>query len=115
MLGHGIDPLYNVDDYSKEAKYKLQIAHEQARQILEKSKLRNKIYYDKSIKPLKINLKDKVLLQKEPRHKLEAVYDGPYTVENVTDSNVEIQLVTKKNNRVKERQIVHKNRIRKYK
>lgn len=105
LLSGNIEPIYNVDNYVKEAKYRLQMAHKQASEILLKLKLRNKKIYDKNCKPLDLSKNDLVLLQKKPYDKLKPIYDGPYRVKNIDGPNVVIE----KDNKQK---TVHKERIR---
>lgn len=88
LLNGRIDPIYDFDNFVKEAKYRLQTAHVQAKSLVEKVKIRNKEYYDKSAKPLIINIGDKILVKREPYDKHGRVYDGPFTVHNASGSNV---------------------------
>lgn len=48
--GEKIDPVYNIDNYLKIIKYRMQKAHQLARQILVKMKNRNKLAYDEKLK-----------------------------------------------------------------
>jgi len=41
-----IEPIYNIDDYAKESKYRLEVAYKRARIMIEKNKENNKILYD---------------------------------------------------------------------
>lgn len=106
LLTDNVYPIYNVDNYVKEAKYRLQLAHKQASEILSKLKLRNKKIYDKNSRPLDISMNDLVILQKQPYDKLKPIYEGPYTVKNIDGPNVLIE----SNNKEK---TVHKERLRK--
>lgn len=90
LLNGNIDPIYNLDNYVKEAKYRLQTAHQRASKIIEKLKVRNKIYYDKDAKPTSIKPNDLVLIERKPYDKFESVYKGPYKVDSVSGSNVTI-------------------------
>lgn len=105
LLTGNVEPIYNVDNYVKEAKYRLQTAHEEASKILTKLKLRNKKIYDKNCKPLDLSINDLVLLQKQPYDKLKPIYDGPYTVKNIDGPNVIIESKNKE-------KTVHKERLR---
>lgn len=102
-----IDPIYNIENYALEAKFRMQNAHKEANKYLNYSKIKNKNIYDKKSNPLLISIGNKVLLEKEPRHKTEAVYLGPFIVKNITDCNVEI--LDPKTSITK---LVHKNRLR---
>jgi len=68
---HSIDPLYNVDDYAKESKYILEIAHKSGRILLEQKKARNKKHYDRKVVIFDTKIGDKVLLKNEAGHKLD--------------------------------------------
>lgn len=104
-----IDPVYNVDDYAKEVKFRLQIAHSHARELLEESKRRNKLNYDVKVKPIDLTKGQTVVLQNDGRkQKHDNTYKGPYIVDEVKKSNVIIRDL--KTNALKE---VHKNRLRK--
>lgn len=48
LLSGNISPLYNHENYVKEAKLRLQTAHQIATKFIEKLKLENKKYYDKN-------------------------------------------------------------------
>lgn len=102
-----IDPIYNVDNYIKVSKFYLQKAHEHARALIEKSKIRNKEYYDRKSNPLNISVNDEILIQKEPYNKLQNIYDGPHRVKEINGHNVTININGKKIT-------LHKNRIRKF-
>lgn len=103
-----LDPIYNLDDYSKEIKYRLQETNLLAKQLIAKHKNRNKNYYDKFSKPITLKINDIVLLQKEPYEKHKNIYEGPYIIKNTNDTNVTIY-----NKITKKEKTVHKNRIRK--
>lgn len=64
-----VDPIYNIDNFAKIAKYRLQRANKIAGQILEKMKLRNKNLFDKKAKPSDLRVNDKVLTVVEPYNK----------------------------------------------
>lgn len=104
-----IDPLYNYDNYAKEIRFRLQTAHKQAMELIEKSKLRNKQYYDKMAKPNDFKVSDKILIIDETRHKHEPIYKGPYIIDKINDCNLEIIDIN-----TNKRKIVHKNNARKY-
>lgn len=108
LKNNNINPIYNFENYAKEAKYKLQIMSKIARDILEKTKLRTKIQYDKKSKPIDLKINDKVVVVDETNHKHEPIYSGPYLVKEIKDQNVTI---IDDKNKIK---TVHKNNIRKY-
>lgn len=109
LLNKGIEPVYNMDNYVREAKFRLQCAHAHAQQLIQKAKLRNKEIFDKTAKPLILHPRDKVLIEKQPYNKHEPIYTGPYVVKTVEDqfSNV---VVTDPNTNKEIK--VHKNRVR---
>lgn len=104
-----ISPIYDYDNYVKEAKFLLQTAHAEAKTLLENAKELNKLYYDKKCKPINLIVGDKVLLIDEKRNKLDPIFKGPYIIEEVLDQNIKIF----DPNTLKYK-LVHKNRIRKY-
>jgi len=75
-----VQPLYNLDDYAKEAKFRLQIANERVKHFLNTKKLRSQMYADKNLADVNIKVGDKVLIRNEVGHKLENRYLGPYVV-----------------------------------
>lgn len=106
---HSIEPIYNIDDYAKESKYRLEVAYARARKLLEAHKEKNKENYDLKIKDIELEVGDKVLLRNEVGHKLDFKYTGPYKIESIGDNN-NITLLTNKN----KKQIVHKDRLKKF-
>lgn len=106
FLNDEIQPLYNVENYVKEIKYRLQTSHKRAKQFLDALKIRNKKNYDKNVNPINLSIGQNVMLKKQPYDKHSSVYSGPYIVTSIDDKNVTIKDV----NGPKE-QKVHKNRI----
>jgi len=99
--------VYNIDDYAKESKYRLEIAHKRARIIIEENKRKNIEFYDLKAKDIDIFMGDKVLLKNEIGHKLDSKYTGPYTVESLeVNENIRIS-----NNKTK-KETVHKDRLK---
>lgn len=82
-----IEPLYNVENYAKEAKYRLQIAHKRAKQLLENRKLSQKANIDKNVTNCKFQSGDKVLIRHEVGHKLDKKYNGPYEIIEMDERN----------------------------
>lgn len=69
-LLHGeIDPLYDNENFIKEAKYRLQKAHKQTIELMNRMKINNKKQYDKRANPIKLNIGDEVGLTNEPYNK----------------------------------------------
>lgn len=100
-----IEPLYNPDDYSLDLKYRLQVAHQDARKNLILSKEKRKCAYDKNINHVTYQIGQLVLVKNECAKKLDPVYVGPYSV--VEDMGVNVKIL--KNNK---HDIVHKNRTK---
>lgn len=103
-----IEPVYNIENYANELKFKLQIAHQQAQDFIKKNKEISKKYYDKQINELKINVGDKIKIEKEPRNKYKPLYEGPFTVISIDNKNITYQDNMNKNH------TVHKNRAIRY-
>jgi hypothetical protein len=102
-----VDPLYNVDDYVCELKYRLQCAHKDAHENLEKSKIKRKNIYDLSVRIKTYQPGDLVLLKNEQRKKLDPIFNGPFKVLEEKGPNVELEINNKK-------QVVHKDRVKPY-
>lgn len=103
-----IDPVYNIDNYINELKFKLQIAHDQAKQFVDKNKLISKRFYDRKINEIDIEIGNKIKINKEPRNKQKQLYDGPFIVTDINNEN--ITYIDKSN----KKQTIHKNRVNKY-
>ncbi|OIC27728.1 hypothetical protein A7M48_19275 [Acinetobacter baumannii] len=102
-----IDPIYNMDDYSKEVKLRLEIAYRRAKNMLDKAKADRKIKYDRNISNFELKIGDKILLKNETGHKLIIIILGPYLVSETGD-NDNITIIGNKN----KKQIVHKDRLK---
>lgn len=102
-----VDPIYNIENFAKEAKFRLQTAHRKACEILAKLKQRNKEYYDRNSKPALVKINDLVLIEKQPYDKHKQIYTGPYKIVCIDGSNV--MVVDEKTNK---KQTIHKDRIR---
>jgi len=102
-----IEPIYNIDDYAKETKFRLEQAFKRARLILESNKRKQKFYYDKNCFDFELKIGDQVLLKNETGHKIEYKYTGPYTVIGIGDNeNIRISNINKKEHKV------HKDRLK---
>lgn len=101
-----ISPIYNIDNFAREAKYRLQVAHEEARKLLIKSKEANKRLYDKRSREVNLSIGDEVYIETLPYNKHKNVNQGPFTIISIDEPNVTI--VDKNNNTKK----VHSNQIR---
>ena len=58
-----VDPVYNIDDYHREVKFRLQVAHQRAQRYLVESKFKRKIVYDDKSNPQKLSKNDLILLE----------------------------------------------------
>lgn len=102
-----LTPLYNLENYAKEMKFRLQMAYERTKTLIQTDKTK-RVSKDlnTNFNPIKIVVGDKVKLKIENRNKLDPFYDGPYVIEKIHDrNNVSISKDTKK-------LIVHKNRLK---
>lgn len=87
-LNGNVDPLYNINDYVKEAKFRLQTAHSIARKLLDKIKMTNKKYYDRNAKNLELKIGEKIYLENKPYDKFKPVYSGPFGIISINEPNV---------------------------
>lgn len=108
MTESRVDPLYNIDAYDQEFRYRLQLAHARAKECITKAKLNRKTELDKKAEEINLKAGDLISITNETRHKFDAWYNGPFTVVDIQGPNCTIK-------DSQDRQtIVHKNRIRKY-
>lgn len=89
-----IEPCYDIEDYSKELKYRLNIALDDAKRHINIEKEKRKIAYDKKNKTkLKnVNVGDYVLVKSEVGDKLDSIWKGPYLVVEIDDCNCLIKI-----------------------
>lgn len=104
-LSNDIEPLYNIDNYSLELRYRLQVAQKEARESLIRTKEKRKSVYDRKVNPVTYKKDDQVLVKNETGGKLDSVYEGPYTVIEDIGPNV----IVLKNNK---KEVIHKNRTK---
>lgn len=98
-----VQPLYNVDNFVQEARFRLQKAHIAASELLNKMKQKNKVQYDKKSNPLELELNETVYLKTEPYNKLKSL-SIPFKVVRLEHPNVLISNGTGS-------LLVHKNRL----
>lgn len=98
--------VYNIDDYAKELKIRLQYSLDKARKIIEMTKIK-RINDNNKTSPINVNIGDLVLLRNEERKKNQSPYLGPYKVKSVDNVNLNIEI-----NGVEK--TVHKNRVKKF-
>lgn len=103
------EPVYNYEDYLSQLRFKLQSAHQAAKEEILKSKITNKKYYDKKSKIRTYEVGDMILLTNENREtKLHNPFKGPFKVtEIISDVNVKIKIKNKE-------KIVHINRTKRF-
>jgi len=102
-----IEPIYNIDDYAKESKYRFKVTYKRARIMIEKNKENNNIVYDQKIKNIDILVGDQVLLRNETGHKLDYQYTVPYKVTEIGKIN---NIIITNNKNIK--QTVHRDRLK---
>lgn len=107
LSSNTIDPIYNIDDYVKEMKFRLQTAHKDARDYQVNIKQVRKNLYDKKfvVNTKDFAVGDFVLIRSGAPHKLDSVYDGPHQIVSVDDSNVYVSI----RNKLRK---IHKNRVK---
>lgn len=105
-LSNHVEPLYNVDSYPLQLKYRLQLAQTEAKNNLITKKHKRKAKYDIAMNPVRYKVGDLILIKIETGRKLDPLYKGPYVVVEDLGCNVKI-----KNNSNKE-EIIHKNRTK---
>lgn len=103
-----IEPIYNIENYVNELKFRLQKTNLKTKEILEKYKLKMKDTYDKNIQELELSIGDDIKVKNESGHKLDQVYKGPYTIIEIKNPNV---IAIDSNNKTIK---VHKNRVSKF-
>lgn len=103
LLTGEVQPLYNIDNYVMEAKFRLQRAHLEAKKLINKLKESNKQYYDETAKPLEAKVGDTVYLRSEPYNKFKQM-SKPYKIVREEHPNI---LISNDSGSL----LVHKNRI----
>ena len=99
-----IAPLYNIDSYKKEVKFRLQVAS-----FVENAKLSRQKVSNDNANPVDFSLNDLVLLKNKAGYKLDSISKGPFRVTEIqTNNNIRIE-----NDNVKT-DLVHKNRLKKF-
>lgn len=101
-----VDPVYNIDDYHREVKFRLQVAHQRAQKHLIESKFKRKIMYDDKSNPQELSKNDLILLEVNERHKLDPLFKGPYTIKEIYHPNV---IITDDKGKEK---LVHKDKVK---
>lgn len=101
-----VEPVYNIENYAKEVKFRLQKAQQEAKLSLIHSKHLRKIRYDSYVKPVMYKKGDQLLLKNDCNsNKFDNVYLGPFIVIEDLSPNVKILQDGKED-------IIHKNRTK---
>lgn len=99
------DPLYNLDDFTKLMKLKMQITHEEVKQKLIQEKIDRIKNTNTNTKPRFYKEGEYIWLKNETAKKLEEKFLGPYKILEDQHPNVKIQIKNRQD-------VVHKNRIK---
>lgn len=100
-----IQPVYNLEQYYSEMKFKLQKSHAIARTKLIEEKIDRTNKLNENTNPIHVTVNDLVYITNETRKKLDPFYNGPYKVIKVEQCNCTVEnLVSGKTTEV------HKNR-----
>lgn len=100
------EPIYNIEQYFNELKFRLQKTNEIAKEnLIKRKETRQLTDYDK-YHPIDLKIGDQIYISNENRKKLDPFYLGPYTVKEINDPNCTIV-----NQTTNKHTIVHKNRI----
>lgn len=105
-LNNDVEPIYNFDNYPVELKYRLQKAHEEARNSLLLSKTKRKQKLDEKVNPVHYSKGDMILVKNESGDKISSpCFLGPYEVVEDVSPNVKII-------KDKKHMVIHKNRTK---
>lgn len=97
----------SVNDYIVNLKNNMELVHKNTHEFISDSKIKTKLYYDKSANPINVNVGDNVLHVNEIRSKFDPLYKDNYVVKEIIGQNVRIENVNNGKST-----LVHKNRIR---
>lgn len=101
-----IDPIYNIEEYYNELKYKLQKSNELARKKIIEGKENKHITLNQNKNPIDISIGDLIYLKNENRKKLDPEYIGPFIVVKLDNPNCVIR-----NRKTNKQSTVHMNRL----
>lgn len=100
------EPIYNLDEYYNELKFRLQNTNKIAYQNLVNKKEERQIIVNNQTNPIDIKIGDMVYITNENRRKLDPFYIGPFEVIKIEDPNCTI-----KNTLTQKQNTIHKNRL----
>jgi len=83
-------------DYGTILFKELKFICEVARESIQQARPSQKKQYDKSTRPVTIQVGNTVLINKQPKFKLDRSYHGPYLAYEVTDTTVKVKPVTER-------------------
>ena len=88
------EPCYDIDDFAKELKMRINLALEDARNCQIEEKKKRKDYYDKkyNTKQRDFQVGDLVTIKNETGNKLENIYKGPYEIVKVENKNLYVKV-----------------------
>lgn len=99
------DPIYNIDDYEKLLKYKLQKTQLETQQKLIRSKIERVAKNNTNSKEINYSPGQLVLIKNELKSKLHNIYLGPFSIVSDKGTNVEIRIGNKTDT-------IHKSRVK---
>lgn len=109
LSGDTVDPVYDLDAYYHEVKYRMQLANKRANEFIFKAKQNRKVIYDKLSNKTNFKPGDLVMLSNENRTKFDPWYKGPYSIISIEGVNCVIKDCAETNGK---QMNVHKNRVR---
>ncbi len=111
ILTDQIDPLYNVDDFVKLTKYRLQTANAAVKRFIDRLKIKQKENLDSGAQQLNIHQGDEILIERGNRDKSEKIFDGPFKVIDIKYPNIVISRENKEDTVHLDRVKLFKNRL----
>lgn len=103
-----IDPLYNLENYAKEMKFKLQTSLARARKFLNDTKSQRVIKFNESIDEVKIKEGDLVKVRVEARNKFDPWFKGPFKVVSIDYPNCTVKINDK------QEMTIHLSKVKKF-
>ena len=81
-------------EYGKTLFKELKVIRDIARENIQHAQSSQKRQYDKTSRPVSIEIGDTVFVKTQPKFKLDRTFHGPFRVYEVTDTNVKVKPVT---------------------